>query len=255
MLVVPVVVGAVVGGPSWRHGLLLVAWLVAFLAFNAAGLWLRSACKARYRSPVVAYGVAVTVLGGVLVAVEPALLRWAPAYAVTLVVSLVLSWRRADRSWTNDAVTVVAATLMTVVAAGTGSRGSGGHARAVLGVPPGADDPRAWLAAALLTAYFLGTVPYVKSLIRERGRPGVVIASVALHAALVAAALAVVAGGLVQGSAALVRGGALCAVVAVGLLVRAWLVPHRRPWPSAKAIGLGEMGATVVVTACVLAVV
>ncbi|QHT56995.1 YwiC-like family protein [Cellulomonas sp. H30R-01] len=240
MLVVPLVVGTVLAGPTWRHALLLVAWLVAFLAYNAAGLWLKASRRPRYRPPVGAYGVATAVLGGLLLAVTPSLLWWAPVFGVLLAVSLVCSARRADRSWLNDGVTVVAAMLMTVVAAGLGSPGP----------LPGAGDPRAWAATGLLAAYFLGTVPYVKSLIRDRGDRTVLAVSVGYHSALVAGAL--VAAGV---AAPRVAGAAVCLLVGLGLLVRAVLVPRRRPWPSAKAIGVGEVVATVVVTAATLAVV
>lgn len=240
MLVVPVAVGAALVGPTWRHALLLVAWLVSFLAYNAAGLWLKASRRPRYLPPVRAYGVATGVLGLALVACAPSLLWWAPVYAALLAVSLVCSARRADRSWLNDGVTVVAAMLITLVSAGLGSAGP----------LPGADDARTWAATGLLAAYFLGTVPYVKSLIRDRGDRTVLVVSVGYHAVLVAGALvaAVVA-------APDVAGAVVCLLGALGLLVRAVLVPRRRPWPSAKAIGVGEVVATVVVTAATLAVV
>jgi hypothetical protein len=234
MLIVPVLVGALLVGVTWRHGLLLIAWLAAFLAFNATGLWLKASRRTRWWPPVRAYGVVTLVLGAALVASSPSLLWWAPVYGVLLAVSLSCSARRADRSWLNDAVTVVAAMFMTVVAAGLGSPDR----------MPGADEARAWVAAGLLAAYFLGTVPYVKSLIRDRGDRTVLAISIGFHAALVAAALAwLVLGGPVPP-----------ALVAAALAARAVLVPRKRPWPSAKAIGLGEMAATVVVAAAVLAV-
>ena len=40
----------------------------------------------------------------------------------------------------------------------------------------------------------------------------------------------------------------------LALLARAVVVPRRRPWPRPKADGLGEVGATVVVTAVTLLV-
>lgn len=235
MLVVPVVVGAVLAGVTWRHGLLLVAWLAAFLAFNATGLWLKASRRARYWPPVRAYGLVTAALGGALVVSSPSLLWWAPVFLPLLAVSLWCSARRADRSWLNDVVTVVAAMLMTVVAYGLGEPGPF----------PGADDPRAWAAAGLLDAYFLGTVPYVKSLIRDRGNRTVLTISIGYHLALGVAALVW----------AVLGGPVLPALVAAALLTRAVHVPRRRPWPSAKAIGLGEMAATVVVAATVLAVV
>ena len=242
MLVVPVVVGAVIAGPTWRHALLLVTWLVGFCAFSAAGLWLRSGRKARYVPPLRFHATATTVLGIALVATTPSLLRWAPVFVVLMALSLSLSVRRLDRSWLNDISTVLAACLMTVVSAGL-TAGWGGS-----WLPPGADERSAWIAAALLAGYFLGTVPYVKSLIRDRGDPRVLAISIGWHALLVAAAILwVFAAPGVEAVALL--------VVAAGLLARADLVPHRRPWPSPKAIGLGEMVATVAVTAVTLVTV
>ena len=247
MLVVPVVVGAVIAGPTWRHALLLLAWLVGFCAFSAAGLWLRSGRRARYVPPLRFHATATGVLGVALLAAAPGLLRWAPVFVVLLAVSLASSARRADRGWLNDVLTVLAACLMTVVSAGL--RGGWGGSW----VPPGADEPRAWVAAGLLVGYFVGTVPYVKTLIRDRGDGRVLAVSVGYHAALAAVSLGWLTSTVVAG-AGVGTAGALAAV-ALGLLARAVLVPRRRPWPSPKAIGFGEIAATVAVTFAVLVAV
>lgn len=255
MLVVPAVVGALLTAATWRNALLLVTWLVAYLAFHATGLWLRASRRPRYWPPVRAYGLAVLVLGGTLLASAPGVLRWAPVYAVLLATSLTCSVRRADRSWLNDGVTVGAAMLMTVVAAGLGRDADPGAG--TLGgtwVPPGAGDTAVWTTTAVLAAYFLGTVPYVKTLLRERGNRAVLTFSIAYHAALIVIAAAVLVGLAARDAEAdSLTVAALLVVVAVGLLLRAVLVPRRRPWPSAKAIGFGEIAATLVVTvaACV----
>ncbi len=251
MLVVPVVVGAVLTGATWRHALLLVTWLVAYLAFHATGLWLRAARRPRYWPPVRAYGIGVVVLGGALLASAPGLLRWGPVYALLLATSLACSVRRADRSWLNDTVTVGAAMLMTVVSAGLGSDANPSALRLTdTWLPPGAGDVAVWASTAVLAAYFLGTVPYVKTLLRERGNRAVLTASIAYHAELVALACAVLAVLVARGAEAdsIAVAGALVAG-ATGLLLRAILVPQRRPWPSARAIGFGEIAATLVVTA------
>src|SRR5664279_1310028 len=121
MLIVPFAVGALDAGPSWRHLPLLFAWLVGYFAFFAAGLWLRSRGKRRYWPPVRTYGVLTVVLGLVVIVVQPDVLHWAIVFLPLLAFSLWCSWRRADRSLLNDGVTVLAACLMTVVAAGFGS--------------------------------------------------------------------------------------------------------------------------------------
>ncbi|NTW41339.1 MAG: YwiC-like family protein [Cellulomonadaceae bacterium] len=219
MLVLPVVVGGVASGLRPWHALLLVAWLSAYLAFHATGLWLRSRRKARYLRPVQVYGALTVALGLAVVVGEPPVLRWAVVYLPLLATSLRFSWLRADRSLANDLVTVLAACLMTVVADS-----------------PDLTDPRAWWLAAVLVAYFAGTVLYVKTMIRERGNAAMLRASEAYHVAAVAVVGAVTLWAARGVGSALVLAG-LFALLAV----RAVLVP--RVWPGAtpKAVGLGEM--------------
>lgn len=239
MVVLPTVVGATLAGPTWRHLLVLAAWLAAYCAYFAATQWLRSGRKPRYRPPLVGHGAVTAVLGGAVLALQPALLRWAPLYAVLLGVSLVCAQRRADRSYTNDLVTITAASVMTVVAAGLGHPTVGPW-------PPGATDAAAWVATAMLAAYLVGTVPYVKSMIRERHRPATYRLSVGYHAVLLAAAVAGTAAGWVRGGTAV-----LLVVVTGALLARAALLPRRgrvRP----HVIGAGEAVACVAATAAVL---
>lgn len=223
MLVVPPVVGATLAGWTWRHALLLAAWLVGYLAYHAAGLWLRSGRRARYRTPVVVYGAAGTVLLAVLLTTSPRLLLWAPVFAPLLTVSLVASLRRADRSWWNDTVTILAAALLLPVAAGLGA-----HTLAT---------GRLVTVTVVVAAYFLGTIPYVKSLIRDRDDPRVRRASVAYHALVAVAAWWV---------------GPAVGVVAALLLVRAVVVPWRWPRVRPAFLGAGEVVASVVVSAVVL---
>lgn len=247
MLVAPVLVGSVLAGATWWHLLLLVAWLSAYCTFFATGRWLRSHRKARFRPPVVGHAVGLAVLGGGLLLARPGLLRWAPVYALLLVVSLVCSARRADRSWLNDIVTVLAACVMTVVAAGLDRPVDGWW-------PAGADDPAAWAATGMLAAYFLGTVPYVKSMIRDHGDRRVYRLSVGYHLVLVAAAAGALWHSGSTGGAAFwpgVAGTWAVLVVTVGLLVRATLLPRggRR---RAAVIGAGEVVATLAVVGATL---
>ena len=186
MLIVPFAVGALDAGPSWRHLPLLFAWLVGYFAFFAAGLWLRSRGKRRYWPPVRTYGVLTVVLGLVVIVVQPDVLHWAVVFLPLLAFSLWCSWRRADRSLLNDGVTVLAACLMTVVAAGFGQRlpKPGTPGLAELTWLPGADQGRTWVLAGLFLAYFAGTVLYVKTIIRDRGDVGRYRLSVMYHVAV-----------------------------------------------------------------------
>lgn len=248
MLLAPLLVGAAVVGPRWQHALLLATWLVGFCAYNAAGLWLKARRRPRWLPPVRAYGIATAVLGTALVATAPALLTWAPAYAPLLAASLVYSARRDERSLANDLLTVVAAGLMTVVAAGVpvavAAAGTGS-------VPwfPGADDARAWALAAVLVAYFAGTVLYVKTMIRERGNRAMLRSSVVLHAALPVALLGLAA--LAPAVGTLLPVPTLAVLLAV-LAVRAVVVPLRWPTATPKAVGIGEIVATTAIVLVLL---
>ncbi|MFI2752286.1 YwiC-like family protein [Cellulomonas sp. P22] len=237
MLVAPFVVGALDSGPTWRQVPLLLLWLTGYLAFFAAGLWLRSRCKGRYWPPVRTYGVVTAALGAVVVALAPELLRWVPVYLPLLAVSLWCSWRRADRTYLNDGVTIVAACLMTVVVTALGSHPAVGAGLPGAGWLPGAGSTRAWLLAAVLATYFGGTVLYVKTLIRDRGDARVWAASAAYHV------VACVAAFLVDPWV-----GALFAVLAV----RAAVVPRRWPGITPARIGAGEVVATITLAALLL---
>lgn len=236
MLLLPLVVGA--GHAGWRpwHALLAGAWLVGYLAFAAAGLWLRARRSARYRSPVLVYGGVAAALTLATVALEPDVVAWAPVYAPLLAVSLWCSWRRADRSLLNDTVTVVAACLVAAVA----------HATTPWSVPL-----VGWQDAAVLLAYLLGTVLYVKTMIRARGDAAMLLASRAYHVVAAGAVVWLVAASPDEG---LDAGLAPALGLLFGLLaVRAAVVPARWPGATPKAVGLGEIAASAALAVLLLA--
>lgn len=230
MLVLPLGVGALRGELGLVHLWLLIAWLVAYLAYFATTVWLRSGRKPRYVRPVQVYGGALAVVGGGLLVAEPQLLRWGVVFAPLLAASLVFSARRAERALTNDVLTIVATSLMAVIAYGLGSPDDGAWL-------PGASHAPGWALAAAAAAYLVGTALYVKTMIRERGNRVMFAASVTYHV----------------GVAALFAwwlpfAGAFLAVMAV----RACLVP--RHWPKARpsAIGVGEVVSSVALAAILL---
>lgn len=245
MLVVPLLVGVVHAGPQPWHALLAATWLVGYLAFSAAVLLLKARGRSRYRRPVQVYATAAVVLGAALLAVRPSLAWWAVAYAPLLGAALVAAWRRAERSWPAGAATVTAACLLAAVA----------HTPATVPGPPSpaalvGGSVGAWQLVGVLALYFLGTVAYVKTLIRERGNPRVLAVSLGWHvmaAALVPAVL------LADGPSRLEpwAAGPLTGLFVL-LAARAAAVPRR--WPAARpmAIGLGEIAASTVLTVLLL---
>lgn len=223
MLAGPLLVGVLAGGFAWVHVPLTVLWFLGYFAFFAAGLWLRARRKARYRPPVVVYSLACVPFAALVLRWEPGLAVWGLAFAPLLVAGLVLAAERKDRALLSGLATTVAASLMTAVAYDAGE---------------GSDWTRAWLLTATMAAYYVGTLLYVKTMIRERGHRGYVVASVTFHA--------------LAGLALLPVSWWLGAVFAV-LTLRAALAPGRALTP--KQVGIGEVVLNTVVVAVALATV
>jgi hypothetical protein len=229
MLVLPFVAGLLLAEPRWTHLPLFALWVVGYLAFYALGRWLRSRRRRRDLPPVLFYAAACLPLGLAVLFLDPGLLRWVPLFVPLLTLSVWLTVQRRERSLLNDASVVVAACLMTPVAFDAGQ---------------GTDWQAAWVVFGVLLAYFLGTVLYVKTMIRERGRRGYVVASVGYHlAGTVLAAGMVVTGSVSPWLPAVWL--ALTARALAGLLVNARRTRPLRP----AVIGVGEIVASLVVTA------
>lgn len=222
MLVTPLVVGVLASGPAWVHLPLAAFWLLGYFAFFATGLWLKSKRRERYRPPVVAHTTAAAVAGAAVLVLDPGLLRWAPLFAPPLGVGLVASAIRDERSLWSGVSTTVGSSLMTLVAYDAGG---------------GTDFTRAWLLAAVLAAYFAGTVLYVKTIIRERASKPHYWLSVGFHSLATLALIPLAP--------------ALTPVFAL-LTVRAAIVPAFRISP--KHAGLGEVALTIVVAVSALLV-
>ncbi|WP_295626883.1 YwiC-like family protein [uncultured Corynebacterium sp.] len=233
MVTVPAITGVVLA-PSWTATPLLLTWWLGYFTFFAASVWIRSRFRDRHRPPVVVYGSLAAVAGLATLALDWRLLAWVPAFAPLVAVAVFEAWRRRPRSLASGISTVAAACLILPVVAGAG----------------GGLDARAWAAFATYLAFFVGTVPYVKTLIRERGSKPWFIGSVAYHVVmLVAAALAV-----------RISDGdpfhPLTIAAAAVLLARATLMPitgarRDRPW-TPKTVGLLDAVMTALVVVVVL---
>ena len=223
MLASPFLVGTLAAEPRWVHLPLLVLWFVGYFAFFATGLWLKASRRARYFPPVRAYTLAVLPFAVLVVVLRPDLVRWAPLFAPLLAVGLWLASRRQDRSLPSGLATIIAACLMTAVAHDAGD---------------GSDWARAWTLTVVLAAYFVGTLLYVKTMIRERDSRAHYWLSVGYHAVAVVATVWV--------------SWWLAALFAV-LLARAALLPGRGLTP--KKVGIGEIVANLAVVVVALLVV
>ncbi len=223
MLASPLVVGIAASSPRWVHLPLVALWFVGYFAFFAAGLWLKSGRRTRFLPPVRAYALATLPLAAVVVLLRPDLVVWAAVFAPLLLTGLWFAAQRKDRSLASGVATILAACLMTVVAFDAGG---------------GTDWPRAWTLTAVLAAYFLGTLFYVKTMIRERDSRPHYRLSVGYHAAV--AVTAVWVSWWLAGLFAL-------------LAVRAAVLPGRGLSP--KQVGVGEIAANLAVVVLALLVV
>ncbi|WP_409484550.1 YwiC-like family protein [Arsenicicoccus dermatophilus] len=265
MLAVPAVTGTtlLVRDHGWRWAALpvLALTLLGYLLLNATSLWLRSWRKARYLPPVRAYASATAILGLITLLLAPALAGWLVPAAPLVGVALVLAARRQDRALASGLVTVTAACLVTPVLWSAGLPG-----RAPLGALTAVADavrdpaPRRAAGVAVLTTvaqltYFVGTVAYVKTMIRERGDRGWLVGSVAYHAACTLALLTAAA----LGTPPLVHPLARWAlVVLMGVTTaRAALMPRLAARPGRTItplqVGLLELGLSAALLACCLA--
>ena len=223
MLATPLLVGILASGPRVVHLPLTLFWFVGYFAFFATGLWLKSGRKSRYAAPMRTYALVSAVLGAGTLAIQPDLLRWAPLFVLPLGVGLVASATRHERALVSGLATTAGSGMMTVVAYAAGG---------------GTDWTRAWLLAAVLTAYFGGTVVYVKTMIRERDSVAHFTLSVAWHGAATIA---------VAGVSWPLAG------VFVILTVRAAIAPAFSLSP--KVVGLFEIAATLAVAVTAVATI
>jgi hypothetical protein len=218
MLAVPYLAGLLAAGYRWPDLPLLGAWLAGYLLSYYVFQSLKSRRPRRYRDQLLVYGgVAAPLLILVVVACPPTL-WYAPAYAVLFAINAWYAWRRRERALINDLVSVAQSCLMVFVVATI------------------AETPPAEVLAvfALCAAYFVGTVPYVKTMIRERENPVYLRWSIAYHVAAVALAACL---------------SLWTGVLFAWFLLRAALFPNRGLTP--KQVGLIETANSVLLLACV----
>ncbi|MEU4560102.1 YwiC-like family protein [Actinoplanes sp. NPDC023936] len=214
MLLLPYLAGVIVAGFRWPDVPLLGAWLAGYLLSYFVLQAIKSRRPRRYRAQITLYAPVTAVLAAPVLVACPRLLLFAPPYAALLAVNAWYAYRRRERALVNDLASVLQSCLMVFVVA------------VVAGRP--LTDVVTPFAVVLL--YLVGTVLYVKTMIRERGNIGYFRASVAYHAAALVAGLAA---------------GILPGVVFAVLLVRAWALPGRALTP--RRVGITEIGASALV--------
>lgn len=186
MLIVPYLIGVINAGQHGRFRLyalpLFALWMLGYFCFNATSQRLKSRRAQRYRTPMLTYGGLAAMFGLLTwLLAGPELGWWLVPYVPVLGMALALAAARKERELIGGLLTIAAAAMILLVA---------GHA-----------DPRTALhdaaslqLTAICFAYFGGTVWVVKTMIRERGKLGWVIASVLWH--VIATAVVSIAGAM-----------------------------------------------------------
>ncbi|QGU05133.1 YwiC-like family protein [Corynebacterium comes] len=254
MLISPAVLGLIAGLVAWVRSdgsalsllvflAVLVAWFFGYFAFFAFGLAVKARNpqrRARYLRPVYVYG-AVS-LAGIAVALlaQPQLLWWALPFAPLVIVAVGETVAGRSRSTLSGVSTTIASALLYPALVGVGS-GSGAGSVGVV----------AWTGMLFLAAYFSGTIPFVKSMIRERNNPRYLTGSIIYHVLAVLFVLGLVLLAPVGWAA-----GVLMVATALLALFRAVYVPVASrggaDW-NARRLGMAEVPVLLVACAGVLA--
>lgn len=161
-----------------------------------------------YLTATTVYLIAVAVIGIPLLVSTPKLLWWIPPYVVIAALSFLAAWRRSERTLWGNAVSVIAAGCMSLLATSLGSKffimtsahESLGARLSPIGLHLASTSqhssqfflgspllPKAGAVAALgfiLTEY--ASVVFVKTMFRQYGHSGYYALSVIYHAALAA---------------------------------------------------------------------
>ena len=240
MISIPALSGALLAGFEWVHLPLLLFWWIGYFCYQAMALWLKSRRKPKYFPPVRAYAIAAVPFAAMVAVMRPYLVFWVLAFLPLISTAVWCSIKRKERSVLNDTVTVLAACLMVPVAF---------HAAASQG------DPRwgwVWTVFAIEFAYFWGTIPHVKALIRERNRPEVARFSVYYYGA-VTVVVTILA--ILRVFAPAPLGGWALVLVWVALTARAYVMPsYQRANSPLKpmVIGVTEVVFSLLLAYCLL---
>jgi hypothetical protein len=229
MLLLPLLLGVAASRPTGWQLLLGGAALAAYLASATLQAWARARRSPSYRSPILVYGVALAVLGMVLVAAFPFLLL---VLLVAIPAGLIV-FQGARPGTRRDLANSLAQVAQALVLVPATAYVSGEF-----------EIGRVLAYTAIAAAYLLGTVLVVRSVLRQRGNDAFAAVSMGAHLALAAVAILLLPAGY-----ALVALALAARAVALPLLQRR-LAGGRHPLRPIH-VGLVEIAASVAV--CVVA--
>lgn len=247
MLLVPLILGIIMGlalAPQLHLRttltLFMVAatWLIGYFTFFAFELWFKAKNprrKAHYARPMMVYGSMTAVLGIIVLVLNWKLVWWAIPFAPLVTWACVEIYRHHPRSLSSGLSTTLASSLMIPVLVSTTTS----PLPAFLSTAP----EEVGLFTLAVALYFTTTIPYVKTLIRERGNKQFWAFSMTAHVvALVIASMATLR---VMAHGGFMISGILIIATFLWCAYRSWKIPHLaqlnpQVW-TPKRVGMLEM--------------
>lgn len=254
MISIPVILGIILSGFRAEHILLLAFWWLGYFAYFAISQWLHFRYDRQYLPPAKFYFILLIPLGLTLAMVAPYLLWWFLLYIPLIAIGIWAAKTRQDRHFLNDAAAVIAASLTLPIAFDLGTSGAKfaifsnsslfGLSWFFTHLEEGQKALKfkwiiVWTWTLFIGAYFLGTVLYVKTLIRNRKSDFYLIASILYH--LIFLFLAIVFWNLNKVSLTL----SFLWVILTSRAVFFPLYGRYKIWVSIKKIGMLELGFSI----------
>lgn len=198
MATVPPIIGIVAGGPVWQHIPVAALWITGYCLYFTADNWLRARRRATYLPPVRFWALWVALFAAASLVAAGCLLRWAWLFIPLVLVTAWTSFRRESRSLLARSSEVIAAGLMTPVMWDLSYRADHGIASIsalasqglTQGITATAQGSRVLLVTIAVIYYFWCTIPFVKSLVREKASRAYLATSIIAHALGLAGAFA-----------------------------------------------------------------
>lgn len=251
MALLPISIG-VLFHPQWIHVLLVLAWFSGFHMFNAASLLAKARSHPRRRRyvPATLFWSALTAVWGLaFVVVYPGVLWWSMFFLPLIAVASFEVWAGQERAVLTRVATILTSALMlplTVWVGMPGSesiRSSEAFFLSLSCTASGVSALKVWGTSIVLAAYFVGTVPYVRSLIRGRRNLGWTVGAGVFHAVVTL----VVGVAYLAGYVSLLLVIVWCVLLLRSLFVPAWQRAGHQVRPA--TIGIGEFLSTGAVLA------
>lgn len=167
MLLLPYLAGLRFGLDWWQVPL-LVGWLTGWLASHHFLVWVKTGRWSRVQAQVLTFGAASAAMLVPLAIARPAVMWFAPLFAALVGVNVWLTRIGQERSTANGIASVTMASQMALI----------------VPLTAGVDWRPAIPLAIITWVYLVGTVLYVKSMIREHGSRPHYWVSVTYHAAI-----------------------------------------------------------------------